>query len=42
MDYMNRKGLAHRDLKPANRWLDENFHLKLIDVGTSKVIDRTA
>ncbi len=37
---MSLKGLAHRDLKPANLLLDENFHLKLVDFGTSKVIER--
>jgi len=40
LEYMSLKGLAHRDLKPANLLLDENFHLKLVDFGTSKVIER--
>ena len=39
LEYMSLKGLAHRDLKPANLLLDENFHLKIVDFGTSKVID---
>ena len=42
LEYMNIKGLAHRDLKPANLLLDENFHLKLVDFGTSKVVERKA
>jgi 3-phosphoinositide dependent protein kinase-1 len=39
LEYLNMKGLAHRDLKPANLLLDENFHIKLVDFGTSKILD---
>lgn len=36
---MHSKGIAHRDLKPANLLIDEHYHLKLIDFGTSKIME---
>lgn len=39
LEYLRSKGVAHRDLKPSNLLLDHNFHLKLIDFGTAKLVD---
>jgi serine/threonine protein kinase len=37
---MHCKGVCHRDLKPGNFLLDDYYHLKLIDFGTSKIEER--
>lgn len=31
--------IIHRDLKPGNILLDEDYHLKLIDFATAKVLN---
>ena len=40
LEYLRSKGVAHRDLKPSNLLLDSNYHLKLIDFGTAKIVER--
>ncbi len=30
---VHEQGLIHRDLKPANIWIDNNFNVKIIDLG---------
>lgn len=37
LEHMHVSGVSHRDLKPSNLLLDEHYHLKLIDFGTSKI-----
>jgi 3-phosphoinositide dependent protein kinase-1 len=40
IEYMHSKGVSHRDLKPSNLLLDENYHLKLVDFGTAKIVEK--
>ena len=40
LEYMHGRGICHRDLKPANLLFDDNYHLKLVDFGCSKTIER--
>lgn len=37
LEYMHGKGICHRDLKPSNLLFDDNYHLKLVDFGCSKI-----
>ena len=39
LEYCHRKKVVHRDLKPENILLDENFHIKLTDFGTARILD---
>lgn len=39
LQHMHSKGIAHRDIKPENILLDANYHLKLGDFGTAKIMD---
>ena len=43
LDYLHGIGISHRDIKPENILLDENWNLKLIDLGhaTTKVVTST-
>ena len=39
LEYLRNNQIIHRDLKPGNILLDKNYHLKLIDFATSKVLN---
>lgn len=39
VDYLHCRNICHRDLKPQNIMIDDNGYLKLLDFGTSIVLD---
>jgi len=39
IDYLHKKNIAHRDLKPSNIMINKTGYLKMIDFGTSKLIN---
>jgi len=40
LEYMHSKSIAHRDLKPENLAFDDKNNLKIIDLGSAKVINK--
>ena len=37
--YLREQQIIHRDLKPGNIVIDKNYHLRLVDFGTCKVLN---
>lgn len=38
LDYMHKRGVIHRDLKPANLAFGDDRHLRILDVGVSRMV----
>lgn len=38
LEYLHHQGVIFRDMKPENLMIDENGFLKLIDLGTAKIL----
>lgn len=38
VEYLHRRKIVYRDIKPENIMVDEDGYLKLIDMGTAKIL----
>ena len=41
IEHLHKNGFIHCDLKPENILLDENFHLKITDFGSARIISKS-
>ncbi|KAJ3292258.1 3-phosphoinositide dependent protein kinase-1 [Rhizoclosmatium sp. JEL0117] len=41
MDYLHSCGILHRDLKPENVLITSDYHIKLCDFGSAKILSRS-
>ena len=40
LDYLHRSNIIHRDVKALNVLLSKNMHIKIADLGISKIQER--
>lgn len=40
LEYLKKNKIVHRDLKPENMMLDSNYHLKVIDFATARILGK--
>lgn len=40
VEYLNMRSIIYRDIKPENLMIDHTGYLKMIDLGTAKLLDK--